>query len=705
MSNAPRVGAILAANGQNSHDQLAVGADRAFGWLSRDNRVRRACVRVTSHAYFERFIVGCIAVNSVVLALVDFSVVDDKLNPVSHGKRFEGGHVVDAYSRANHTVEVVEHVLTVIFTTECILKVVALGFTGKGSYSRDPWNVIDLIMLFSSFVAEIPDMPNISELRAIRVLRPLRSMSAFPGMRRLVAALLNSLPALRNVVGLQMFVFVVFGILGVQLFGGRMSRVCRLTEFPVRLPVDATWPVPNDYLEQVLANASAFRCLDAPLLDYTDSTPGYSKETSPWRIPQDCFWPVHYSDGLLCADPYHAGGHHCPAGDTCGSNYDAFGNPRFVNERAMQDALHTERLNWGYTTYDNIGRALLTIFQSVTEEGWTLVMYMTMDASHPIVGACFAVSLIIFASYFVMNLTIAVISDEFQSDKPGRRATMSRLSLTWSARRLTADAGAQFEPRSPLYRLVTHKYFSEFITVAILANTVVLSLDHYPMSHSMDANLELAHFVLLCVFVVEMLLKLAGLGFRQYLRDKFNVFDAVIVLADLIEAAIIPPLFLGSSHKTSQTGSISLFRAFRLFRVFELARNWKSLRNLLQMIAQTVASIGNFGVLLFLFVYVFALMGMQFFGNTMRFDKFGYPTPHNVDEFWNGTVPRSNFDTLPWAIATVFQIITRDSWSTVLYDAMRGNDMAASLYFIVLTASKLQQKGSYQTTTKRKPAP
>ncbi|KAE9028090.1 hypothetical protein PR003_g9743 [Phytophthora rubi] len=143
MANAPRVGAILAANGQNSHDQLAVGADRAFGWLSRDNRVRRACVRVTSHVYFERFIVGCIAVNSVVLALVDFSVVDDKLNPVSHGKRFEGGHVVDAYSRANHTVEVVEHVLTVIFTAECILKVVALGFTGKGSYSRDPWNVID----------------------------------------------------------------------------------------------------------------------------------------------------------------------------------------------------------------------------------------------------------------------------------------------------------------------------------------------------------------------------------------------------------------------------------------------------------------------------------------------------------------------------------------------------------------------------------
>ncbi|KAE9356075.1 hypothetical protein PF008_g3766 [Phytophthora fragariae] len=102
------------------------------------------------------------------------------------------------------------------------------------------------------------------------------------------------------------------------------------------------------------------------------------------------------------------------------------------------------------------------------------------------------------------------------------------------------------------------------------------------------------------------------------------------------------------------------------------------------MIGRAFASIGNFGVLLFLFIYIFALMGMQFFGNTMRFDDQGYPTPHTVDAFWNGTVPRSNFDTLPWAIATVFQVITGDNWSAVLYDAIRGNGMIASLYFIIL---------------------
>ncbi|EGZ10886.1 hypothetical protein PHYSODRAFT_337660 [Phytophthora sojae] len=503
----------------------AIGADYALFWfLTRENWVRRWCIRVVSHRYFDGFIIFCIVLNTVVLAIVDFSVVDEGLNPTSHGKKFQNGALVDAYSMANHVVEIFEFVLTGIFTLECVLKLVALGVKGKGSYWKDSWNVVDFFMLFASFVAEIPGMPNISEFRAVRVLRPLRSLSAFPGMRRLITALLNAIPALQSVVALQMFAFLIFGILGIQLFGGRMGHVCRLTEFPVRMPATAanSWPVSDAYLERVIANASAFRCLEAPLLDFSDATFDYGKDTSPWRTPQDCFWPLDYSVRQLCAEPSHPGGYRCRAGSTCGSNYDAFGNPRFRHSKAMQEALHTAKLNWGFTTYDHIGRALLTIFQSVTEEGWTLIMYMTMDASHPVVGACFAIALIIFASYFVMNLTIAVISEEFK-----------------------------------------------------------------------------------------MALKIVGLGWKGYIRDKFNAFDAVIVGSDILEAAMEPPSFLVSTHSALES-------------------------------------------------------------------------THSKKVDYNCKVPRSNFDTLPWAIATVFQVITGDNWSAVLYDAIRGNGMFASVYFTIL---------------------
>ncbi|KAJ8578839.1 hypothetical protein ON010_g365 [Phytophthora cinnamomi] len=81
-------------------------------------------------------------------AVVDFSVVDEGLNPTSHGKKFENGTLVDAYSMANHVVEIFEFVLTGVFTTECVLKIVALGVAGQGSYWKDSWNVIDFFMLF-----------------------------------------------------------------------------------------------------------------------------------------------------------------------------------------------------------------------------------------------------------------------------------------------------------------------------------------------------------------------------------------------------------------------------------------------------------------------------------------------------------------------------------------------------------------------------
>lgn len=192
----------------------------------------------------------------------------------------------------------------------------------------------------------------------------------------------------------------------------------------------------------------------------------------------------------------------------------------------------------------------------------------------------------------------------------------------------------------------------------IMANTAVLALDHYPMPTKMDEDLEIVNFALSCVFVVEMVMKLFGLGLRQYSRDKFNLFDAFIVTMGLLETIASPPSFMSSNPP--KKGAVSALRSFRLFRVFKLARDWKSLRELLEMIARAVASITNFGVLLFLFIYIYALVGVQVtlraatglskfedtnymlmtavFGNTMRFDDEEYPTPFTLEGFWDGTV-------------------------------------------------------------------
>lgn len=102
------------------------------------------------HRYFDRIIVVAILANSVVLGMSDFSVVDSDLNPTSSGVAFRDGAVVPATSLANRIVELSEVPFTTIFTVECAIKIVAMGFAGwKGSYLRDSWNILDFVVVIS----------------------------------------------------------------------------------------------------------------------------------------------------------------------------------------------------------------------------------------------------------------------------------------------------------------------------------------------------------------------------------------------------------------------------------------------------------------------------------------------------------------------------------------------------------------------------
>ncbi|KAE9315095.1 hypothetical protein PR003_g19081 [Phytophthora rubi] len=661
-----------------------LGADFACFVFSRDHWIRRRLIRLVAHRYFDRFIVFTILLNSIILALSDFSVVDKNLNPASDGFAFRDGVVVPATSILNTIVNLSEIPFTSVFTAECLMKILAMGFIrNEGAYLRDSWNVLDFVVVISTLVAILPTVPNVSAIRTIRVLRPLRSLSMIPGMRVLISALLKALPALGNVLVLQVFLFFMFTILGNQLFGGNMTRRCRLTDFPVLLPVNdlnphGVWPVTDEYLTAVLASPEKYRCIDGPVLE-TD--PGnFVLETSPWFTARPCFWPVDQNDMQICARPTYSGNHQCISGETCGGNYDVYGNPRFLNKIVMEDALYQDALDYGLTTFDDIGHAVVTFFQVITSEGWTNIMYLCMDSTQPDIAAMFYIVFVIFDSIFVMNLTLAVIADEFSIDE-------SAPSLTAAEKKMlqlnAADEQARFKPRIPwLYYVASHPLFSAFIMVVIFANTAVLSLDHYPMSDSMNADLEMINFALSCVFLAEMVIKFVGLGPRLYARDRFNLFDAFVVLMGLLELALSPPSFM--SENQPRKGSISSLRSFRLFRVFKLARDWRSLRELLKMIGRAIASIANFGVLLFIFIYIYALIGMQFFGNTMRFDANGYPTPYNINEYWFGTVPRLNFDTFLWSVITVFKIITSDNWNENMYDIIRSNGMFAALYPISL---------------------
>lgn len=67
----------------------------------------------------------------------------------------------------------------------------------------------------------------------------------------------------------------------------------------------------------------------------------------------------------------------------------------------------TEELFWGFNNFDNIGFALLTIFQVTTMDGWTVLMNIYENAGSPTFSWFYYIGCVIICSFFIMNLTIA----------------------------------------------------------------------------------------------------------------------------------------------------------------------------------------------------------------------------------------------------------------------------------------------------------
>jgi voltage-dependent calcium channel L type alpha-1D len=104
-----------------------------------------------------------------------------------------------------------------------------------------------------------------------------------------------------------------------------------------------------------------------------------------------------------------------------------------------------------------------------------------------------------------------------------------------------------------------------------------------------------------------MLIKLVGLGPKIYIKDTFNLFDCLIVLLSTVE------LVISWAGLKLTGGAISALRSLRILRIFKLARSWTSFRNLLGKIVTSIKDIGNFSILMCLFMFIYTLLGMELY--------------------------------------------------------------------------------------------
>jgi hypothetical protein len=104
--------------------------------LSPSNRFRKAVVHVITHSAFDRAIFLAILLNSVLLALADYSHVD------------ENGNLSDDGSWRNTLLNETQNYFTYLFSLECMLKIIGMGLArDEGAYLNDTWNWLDFIVV------------------------------------------------------------------------------------------------------------------------------------------------------------------------------------------------------------------------------------------------------------------------------------------------------------------------------------------------------------------------------------------------------------------------------------------------------------------------------------------------------------------------------------------------------------------------------
>ncbi|KAF7409905.1 hypothetical protein HZH68_004286 [Vespula germanica] len=204
------------------------------------------------------------------------------------------------------------------------------------------------------------DLGNLAALRTFRVLRALKTVAIVPGLKTIVGAVIESVKNLRDVIILTMFSLSVFALMGLQIYMGVLTQKC-IKNFPT----NSSWGnLTDENWERFVSN-----------------------ETN-WYVDEAGNMP-------LCGNSSGAG--QCLPGYTCLQGYGD--NP-----------------NYGYTSFDSFGWALLSAFRLMTQDYWENLYQLVLRSAGPW-HMLFFIVIIFLGSFYLVNLILAIVAmsyDELQ---------------------------------------------------------------------------------------------------------------------------------------------------------------------------------------------------------------------------------------------------------------------------------------------------
>ncbi|XP_037900824.1 voltage-dependent calcium channel type A subunit alpha-1 isoform X4 [Glossina fuscipes] len=322
--------------------------------------------------------------------------------------------------------------------------------------------------------------------------------------------------------------------------------------------------------------------------------------------------------------------------------------------------------------YDNVAAAMLTLFAVQTGEGWPQVLQHSMAATYedrgPIqnfrieMSIFYIVYFIVFPFFFV-NIFVALIIITFQEQGEAElqdgeidKNQKSCIDFTIGARPLE-----RYMPKNrntfkyKVWRIVVSTPFEYFIMMLIVFNTLLLMMKYHNQGDMYEKSLKYINMGFTGMFSVETVLKIIGFGVKNFFKDPWNIFDLITVLGSIVDA-----LWMEFGHDDSSSINVGFLRLFRAARLIKLLRQGYTIRILLWTFVQSFKALPYVCLLIAMLFFIYAIIGMQVFGNIKLSTVENSITRHN------------NFQSFIQGVMLLFRCATGEAWPNIMLACLKG---------------------------------
>ncbi|KAL5108348.1 Voltage-dependent calcium channel type A subunit alpha-1 [Taenia crassiceps] len=480
-------------------------------------------------------------------------------------------------------------------------------FLHPHSYFRDPWNVLDAVVVLGALVAFFnrqtdssgisrnaarKNLGTIKSLRVLRVLRPLKTIRRVPKLKAVFDCVVSSLKNVFNILIVYILFQLIFGVVAVQLFQGKFFACNDLSKKTREECQGYFISFENSDIPEVKP-----RVWSARAFNYDNI--GYAMLTL-FTVTTGEGWP-----------------------DVMKNSIDA------------TDVNHGPKIDY---------RQQVAIF--------------------------YVIFFVVFPFFFV-NIFVALIIITFKEqgenelvdhelDKNQKQCIDFAINARPLCRYMPED------PKSFKYRiwqLVVSGPFEYFIMTMIALNTLILMMKYHRPEKSLRFTLEAddstkayesycaslmyLNTAFTGMFTIECLLKILAFGPRNYFRDRWNIFDFITVIGSITDVLV-------TNSQDASFLNLGFLRLFRAARLVKMLRQGYTIRILLWTFIQSFKALPYVCLLIAMLFFIYAIVGMQVFGTIA------------VDDPSSQITVQTNFRTFGNALLLLFRCSTGESWQELM---------------------------------------